>query len=94
MLGRGVFGDSDSETKVPQSGARSAREVSEARRQVADAAAAIGAPKPARQILFGDLHVHTTISFDAFMLNLPAMGGEGAHTPADACDFARHCAAL
>jgi hypothetical protein len=94
MLGRGVFGDSDSETKVPQSGARSAREVSEARRQVADAAAAIGAPKPARLILFGDRHVHTTISFDAFMLNLPAMGGEGAHTPADACDFARHCAAL
>ena len=27
-------------------------------------------------------------------ISLPVMGGEGAHPPADACDFARHCAAL
>ena len=47
-----------------------------------------------RQILFGDLHAHTTISFDAFMLNMPLHGGAGASPPADACDFARHCAAL
>jgi hypothetical protein len=25
---------------------------------------------------------------------MPLLGGEGAHPPADACDFARHCAAL
>ncbi len=47
-----------------------------------------------RHILFGDLHVHTTFSGDAFMMSLPLMGGEGAHPPADACDFARHCSQL
>jgi hypothetical protein len=38
--------------------------------------------------------VHTTFSTDAFQGSLPMMQGEGAHPPADACDFARFCSAL
>ncbi len=53
----------------------------------------LGAPR-GKQILFGDFHVHTTFSFDAFMMNMPIAGGPGTHPPADACDFARFCSAL
>lgn len=47
-----------------------------------------------KQILFGDLHAHTTLSFDAFLGSLPMLQGEGSHPLADACDFARFCSAL
>lgn len=62
-------------------------------KRVRDASQAVGVDGSG-QILFGDLHVHTTFSADAFEASLPINSGEGAHPPADACDFARFCAGL
>ena len=45
-------------------------------------------------IFFGDLHVHTTFSQDAFLFSLPMLQGEGVHPPSDACNFARYCSSL
>lgn len=63
-------------------------------REQAAAREAIDAPN-GKQILFGDLHVHSLYSIDAYLYALPIFStGDGGHPPADACDYARHCSAL
>ncbi|MGF1756410.1 DUF3604 domain-containing protein [Photobacterium sagamiensis] len=47
-----------------------------------------------KQILFGDLHVHTSFSIDAALTDTPAAKGTSYTSPGDACDFARYCSAL
>jgi hypothetical protein len=68
--------------------------VAERTRGARRAAASLTPTPPEKQILFGDLHVHTTFSTDAFLTSLPMLQGEGAHPIADACDFARFCSSL
>jgi len=65
-----------------------------AARALADHTAAQALGTEDDQILFGDLHVHTTYSGDAFLRSLPLLQGEGAHPPADACDYARFCSGM
>ena len=50
--------------------------------------------KSTKQILFGDTHVHSTYSTDAFLWSLPILNGEGPHPISDACNYARFCSAL
>ena len=92
LIGRGLFGRHEGPGEVARM-PRPAAVVGAARSRVESAAGEIGVAR-AKQVLFGDLHVHTTFSFDAFLTSLPISYGEGAHPPADACDFARYCSAL
>ena len=90
--GHGAFGAHDGPGEIIGR-ARPLAQLDARTRADAEAGHALGVAHP-KQVLFGDLHVHTTFSFDAFMFSLPLLGGEGAHPPADACDFARYCSAL
>ena len=69
-------------------------EVVTARERAQQRAAASLSSAATAEILFGDLHVHTTFSTDAFVRSLPMMGGLGAHPIGEACDYARFCSAL
>ena len=71
--------------------ARLARQQQEAATKLAQAARSA---RPDKQVLFGDLHVHTTYSMDAFAWSMPVFHGEGVHPPAEACDYARFCSNL
>jgi hypothetical protein len=90
--GRGQFADTQ-HAGSPQAPAIGAAVVAERASRLRAAGTEIGVARP-KQILFGDLHVHSTFSFDAFQASLPMAGGDGAHPVANACDFARYCAGL
>ncbi len=75
-------------------GAALPAEVIIARRDAQDAAADQLGFQTDTQILFGDLHVHTTYSTDAFLWSMPMLGGTGAKPLGEACDFARYCSGL
>lgn len=78
---------------APQ-GAEVERHVINVREKTQASAASLVNVAAPKQILFGDLHVHTTFSPDAFLWSLPMFSGEGPHPMSDACDYARHCSAI
>jgi hypothetical protein len=92
LLGSGALGErwEDGDPEAPALAAATVQARAAAQRSAAREA---GVSRP-QQILFGDLHVHTTFSPDAFMAALPIAGGDGAHPVSDACDFARWCSGL
>ena len=90
--GSGLFAKTQ-HAGLPEARAIAGDFIDEKEKAVREAALDVGVARP-KQILFGDLHVHSTFSFDAFTLSLPMSGGDGAHPVSDACDFARHCSSL
>lgn len=82
--------------RAPQPGeiTQATRSAAALARESESVVAVAPADRREKQILFGDLHVHTIYSTDANMMSLPMMQGDGPHPPADACDFARFCSRL
>ncbi len=89
LTATGLFGTTEGPGTITQASQPQQSVAARAARQTG-----LGPNSQDGQILFGDFHVHTTISADAFMMSLPMLGGEGSHPQADACDFARFCSAL
>ena len=69
---RGWFGSNETAGEVTPI-ARSEAQLERSQAHQTQTLEALGA-SPAKQVLFGDLHVHTTFSFDAFLMNLPMSG--------------------
>jgi hypothetical protein len=92
LLGSGRLGRHHG-AGVPTAATIPAEVVAERARAERAAASEAGVAGP-KQVLFGDLHVHTTFSTDAFLMSLPTAGGQGPHPVSDACDFARFCSSL
>jgi hypothetical protein len=97
VAGRGlVVGPQHAEK--PEARAISPAVVAERAERIREAAATVGVAQP-KQILFGDLHVHTTFSFDAFqMLDFWSINDHGVTlTPrrwAETVESVRQCDAL
>ncbi len=92
VAGKGWLG-TDLVAGVP-TGVERSEALQQMRRSVqAESARNIGSHR-AKEILFGDFHVHSSLSQDAFVLAMPLSGGEGPYNVADACDFARYCSSL
>jgi len=93
VIGRGWLGDVIAVGSI-EGDTRSAAAIEDRVQRVRESAQALGADS-GESILFGDLHVHSGFSLDAYVGSLPMTGAiGGAYTVADACDFARYCSAL
>ena len=66
--GEGLFASPESVGEIVEQ-ARPEAEVRDVARSQEVAAQAVGVSEP-KQVLFGDFHVHTTFSFDAFNLRI------------------------
>jgi hypothetical protein len=92
-IGRGWFGDVITAGSI-EGLARPTAVIEERDRRVRAGVETLDVDS-AESILFGDLHVHSGFSLDAYVGSLPMTGAiGGAYTVGDACDFARYCSGL